>query len=130
VGPAYFNASLATAFAASDSHTLAQLSLPTGTYSVFGSVFITGGTTSTATSTLNCALSPGSGASRLTPAWPSVKEPEANLRDDVVWMPPALITVMPSGPATVSVICASTSSTGLTITGTMLATRVTTATVS
>jgi hypothetical protein len=81
-------------------------------------------------STLNCALSAGSGASRLTPSWPSIKEPEANLRDDVVWMPPALITVTSSSPASVQVMCASLSTTGFTMTGTVMATRVTSASVS
>jgi hypothetical protein len=130
MGPAFLNTGVPTVYTASDSHQLAQLTLPTGTYSALSSVYVTGGTTSTTLSTLNCTLSPGTGATRLTPAWPSVKEPETNLRDDVVWMPPALITVTSNTTATVQVICASTSTTGLTLTGTLLTTRVTTATVS
>ncbi|MEI6229211.1 MAG: hypothetical protein WCP81_00640, partial [Actinomycetes bacterium] len=129
-GPAYFNSGIATAYTASDTHTLAQLSLPAGTYSLFTSVFVTGGTTSSTVATLNCTLSPGSGAARLTPSWPSIKEPETNLRDDVVGMPPALISVTSTSNVTVQVICASVSSTGFTMTGNVLATRVTTASVS
>jgi len=129
-GPAYFNSGIPTAYTASDTHTLAQLSLPLGTYSLFTSVFVTGGTTSSTVATLNCTLLPGSGASRLTPSWPSIKEPETNLRDDFVGMPPALISVTSTSNATVQVICASVSSTGFTMTGNVLATRVTTASVS
>ena len=130
IGPAFFNSAGATTYTASDSHTVAQLSLGTGSYSVQTSIYVTGGTTSTSTATLSCTLSPGSGASRLTPSWPAVKEPETNLRDDVVWLPPSLITVTTASTATISVICASTSSTGFNITGSMLATRVTAATIS
>jgi hypothetical protein len=71
----------------------------------------------------------GTGANRLTPSWPSIKEPETNLRDDVVAMPPAIVTVTSGTTATVQVICASTSTTGFTMTGTLLTTRVTTATI-
>jgi hypothetical protein len=130
VGPAYFNSAGATTYTASDSHTLAQLTLGTGSYSVLSSVYVTGGTTSASIAALSCTLSAGAGASRFTPSWPAVKDPETNLRDDVVWLPPSLITVTSANPATISVICASTSSTGFNITGTMLATRVTTATIS
>jgi hypothetical protein len=45
-------------------------------------------------------------------------------------MPPALITVTSSSPASVQVMCASLSTTGFTMTGTVMATRVTSASVS
>jgi hypothetical protein len=128
-GPAWLDTGDPTVYTATDTHTLAGVTLPAGTYALNASVYVTNGANIATVSVLTCSWDAPAGATLQSPQPPVIREPENTLRDDVVSLPPAILAVG-SGTRTVSLVCASTNyGTGFTLTGTVLATRVSSATV-
>jgi hypothetical protein len=128
-GPAYLDLGTATVYLASDTHDLATLTLPTGTYTLTSTVTATNAGAVTTESTMTCTYLVGSGASLTTAQPPVLRQPENVLDDDVVALPPGVLEVT-DGPAALTLRCASTNfGLGLTLTATVLATRVSAATV-
>jgi hypothetical protein len=128
-GPAYLDVGTATVYLASDTHDLATLTLPTGTYTLATAVIATNAGAVTTESTMTCTYVVGSGASLATAQPPVIRQPENVLDDDVVTLPPGVLEVT-DGPAALTLRCGSTNfGLGLTLTATVLATRVSAATV-
>lgn len=128
-GPAWLDVGEATVYAASDTHTLATVSLPAGTYLLTAQVFITNGASSGTVSVLTCTYEVDAESQLLSAQPPVIKEPESSLRDDVVWLTSGAVAVE-GGQAAISVRCASTNyGNGMTMTGTLVATRVSALTV-
>jgi hypothetical protein len=128
-GPAYLAVGTATVYLASDTHDLATLTLPTGTYTLASTVTVTNGLAAVSVAALTCTYVMGDGAELVTPQPPTVADEEGVLDDDVVALPPGVLEVT-DGPATLTLRCASTNfGLGLTLTATVLATRVSAATV-
>jgi hypothetical protein len=130
VGPAYLDTGEATVYTATDTHTLAVVTLPAGTYTLAASVFVSAGATWTDDDTLTCTFVTGGGATLLTPQPPAVVESEAGLIGDIITLPWGAVTVSAPGPSTLSLRCAAVNTgQGLTLTGTLTALRVSSATV-
>ena len=130
LGPAYLDTGDATAYTASDTHTLASVSLPPGTYTLQASVFVTNAAEYTDDATISCAFGFGVGASLLTPQPQAIIDSEGNLNTHLIPVGQGIVTISGNGPVSARLTCASTNAgTGLTLTGTLLALRVSSATV-
>jgi hypothetical protein len=128
-GPAYLDVGTATVYLASDTHDLATLTLPTGTYALATTVTTANGAPTSTEATLSCSFLVTEGGSMTTSQPPAIRQPENVLDDDVIALPPGVLEVT-DGPATLTLRCASTNfGLGLTLTATVLATRVSAATV-
>jgi hypothetical protein len=128
-GPAWLDIGEPTVYTASDTHTLATVTLPAGTYLLSAQVYVTNGASSNSVSFLTCTYEAALPNAVLSAQPPVIKEPESNLRDDVVTLTTAALSVE-SAEAPISVRCASTNyGNGMTMTATLLATRVSALTV-
>jgi hypothetical protein len=128
-GPAYLDVGTAKVYLASDTHDLATLTLPTGTYTLTSTVTVANAAPLVSAATVACTYVMGDGAELVTPQPPTVADEEGVLDDDVLALPPGVLEVT-DGPATLTLRCASTNfGLGLTLTATVLATRVSAATV-
>lgn len=128
-GPAFIALGTGTSFATGDSKTLVSMHLTEGVYVLSASIAVSGTTGQSSTATLTCIWTPGIGGDLLGSQPPSMKDTETDLKDDVLPLPPNAITVGTDG-TTLTLSCyASFPSASMTLTGTLLATQVTSATV-
>ena len=128
-GPAWFDVGSATSYATGDGHSLVSVELPEGTYALSASVAVSGTTGQAGTATITCIWAPGAGGDLAGPQPPSMKDSEADLKDDLLYLPPNVISVGAEGTTTVLTCFATFPSASMTLTGTLLATQVTSVTV-
>lgn len=128
-GPAWLDTGDATVFTASDTHTLAGVTLPAGTYVLNASVFVNDAIPFETVATIQCSLIVAGDDQVLTPSFPTVASPQVQLIQDMVTLPSAVVSV--SGASSpVSLRCTVVDEGGgFTLTGTVLALRVSSATV-
>ncbi len=128
-GPAWLDTGDPTVYTATDTHTLAGVTLPAGTYVLSASVYVNDAVPFETVATIQCSVIVGGDDLLITPQFPTVASPQVQLIQDVVSFPAAVVSV--SGVTSpVSLRCAvADDGGGFTLTGTVLATRVSSATV-
>ncbi len=128
-GPAWLDTGDATVYTASDSHTLAGVTLPAGTYVLSASVFVNEAVPFETVATIQCSVVVAGDDQVLTPPFPTVASPQVHLIQDMITLPTAVVSVS-GATSPVSLGCAvEDEGGGFTLTGTVLATRVSSATV-
>ena len=128
-GPASARLGEATVYTASDTHTLAGVTLPAGTYVLASSVYLSDAVPFDASASIQCQFIVGGDDSLLTPQPPLIASPQITMLQDVMTLPPAAVTIG-GAASSLSLRCSATNEgSGFTLTGTLLATRVSGATV-
>jgi hypothetical protein len=119
----------ATSFVSGDGHVLVTVDLPEGVYAVAASISVSGTSGQAGTAVLTCSWSAGGDAEMYGPQPATMKDSEADLKDDLLALAPNAVGVG-SGGGSLSLLCvASFPSASMTLTGTLLATQVTSVTV-
>jgi hypothetical protein len=128
-GPAWLDTGDATVYTASDSHTLAGVTLPAGTYVLSASVFVNDAVPFETVATIQCSVVVAGDDQVLTPPFPTVASPQVQLIQDMITLPTAVVSVN-GATSPLSLRCAvEDEGGGFTLTGTVLATLVSSATV-
>ncbi|MGD9956048.1 MAG: hypothetical protein AB7O74_00250 [Candidatus Nanopelagicales bacterium] len=128
-GPAWLDVGEATVYAASDTHTLATVSLPAGTYLLTAQVFVAAAELLNSEATVTCQWIVDGNDSLLAAQPPQIASPQDAMLNDVLALPTSAVTTTGASSA-VSLRCAATSEgAGFTLVGTLVATRVSALTV-